>query len=116
VGYPTAANNSLIDKIAASKKKGLWLGGNPPLGYDARGRSLVVNLAEAEIIRCIFALYEQLGCVDSVAVPTFLVWGPVTEFAVDSPLEGTSAYFGKRYIRISTLRNDGPFYPSLYLS
>jgi site-specific DNA recombinase len=54
------------DKIAASKKKGLWMGGNPPLGYDARGRTRVVNLAEAEIIRCIFALYRELGCVRRV--------------------------------------------------
>src|SRR5262244_818933 len=54
------------DKIAASKKKGLWMGGNPPLGYDARGRTLVVNPAEAETIRHIFALYKQFGCVRRV--------------------------------------------------
>jgi site-specific DNA recombinase len=54
------------DKIAASKKKGLWMGGNPPLGYDARGRTLVVNPAEAETVRHIFALYEQFGCVRRV--------------------------------------------------
>jgi site-specific DNA recombinase len=54
------------DKIAASKKKGLWMGGNPPLGYDARGRALVVNPGEAATIRQIFTLYEQLGCVRRV--------------------------------------------------
>jgi site-specific DNA recombinase len=54
------------DKIAASKKKGIWMGGNPPLGYDASGRALVVNPAEAETVRRIFALYEQLGCVRRV--------------------------------------------------
>jgi site-specific DNA recombinase len=54
------------DKIAASKKKGLWMGGNPPLGYDARGRTLVVNPAEGETIRRIFALYRELGCVRRV--------------------------------------------------
>ncbi len=32
------------DKIAASKKKGMWMGGTVPLGYDARDRKLVVNV------------------------------------------------------------------------
>jgi DNA invertase Pin-like site-specific DNA recombinase len=54
------------DKIAASKKKGMWMGGNVPLGYDANERTLVINPAEAETVRCIFALYRQLGCVRRV--------------------------------------------------
>jgi hypothetical protein len=54
------------DKIAASKKKGMWMGGNVPLGYDARERTLVINPAEAETVRRIFALYLQLGCVRRV--------------------------------------------------
>src|SRR5467141_3170312 len=51
------------DKIAASKKKGMWMGGNIPLGYDASERTLVINPAEAETVRCIFALYRELGYV-----------------------------------------------------
>jgi DNA invertase Pin-like site-specific DNA recombinase len=51
------------DKIAASKKKGMWMGGNVPLGYDADERTLVINPAEAETVRRIFALYRELGCV-----------------------------------------------------
>src|SRR3954469_24682427 len=51
------------DKIAASKKKGMWMGGNVPLGYDASERTLVINPAEAETVRRIFALYRELGCV-----------------------------------------------------
>ena len=54
------------DKIAASKKKGMWMGGLPPLGYDARDRSLVVNAAEAETVRTLFDLYDRLGCVRAV--------------------------------------------------
>src|ERR1700726_4213933 len=54
------------DKIAASKKKGLWMGGNVPLGYDANARTLVINPAEAETVRRIFALYRELGCVRRV--------------------------------------------------
>jgi len=54
------------DKIAASKKKGMWMGGNVPLGYDASERTLVINSAEAATVRCIFALYRELGCVRRV--------------------------------------------------
>ena len=54
------------DKIAASKKKGMWMGGNVPLGYDASGRTLVINPAEAETVRRIFTLYRELGCVRRV--------------------------------------------------
>src|SRR5438034_507171 len=54
------------DKIAASKKKGMWMGGNVPLGYDADERTLLINPAEAETVRRIFALYRELGCVRRV--------------------------------------------------
>ena len=42
------------DKIAASKKKGMWMGGYPPLGYDVKDRRLIVNEVEAESVRYIF--------------------------------------------------------------
>jgi DNA invertase Pin-like site-specific DNA recombinase len=51
------------DKFAASKRKGIWMGGNPPLGYDVSNRKLVVNPAEAETVRHIFQRYLDLGCV-----------------------------------------------------
>src|SRR6266852_1636952 len=54
------------DKIAASKRKGIWMGGNVPLGYDASERTLIVNPAEAETVRRLFALYRELGCVRRV--------------------------------------------------
>ena len=54
------------DKIAASKKKGMWMGGMTPLGYDAAGRTLVMNAEEAETVRTIFALYDRLGSVREV--------------------------------------------------
>lgn len=49
------------DKIAASKRKGMWMGGNLPLGYDADGRKLVINPIEAETVRHIFRRYMALG-------------------------------------------------------
>jgi DNA invertase Pin-like site-specific DNA recombinase len=51
------------DKIAASKKKGMWMGGQPPLGYDVRDRKLVVNEAEAGTVRMIFRRYLDLKSV-----------------------------------------------------
>ncbi|MBM6595336.1 recombinase family protein [Microvirga pudoricolor] len=54
------------DKIAASKKKGLWMGGFVPIGYDADGRTLKINEAEAETIRTIYRLYLQLKSVDAL--------------------------------------------------
>jgi site-specific DNA recombinase len=51
------------DKIAASKKKGMWMGGYPPLGYDAKDRKLVVNEPEAETVRYIFRRYQDLRSV-----------------------------------------------------
>jgi site-specific DNA recombinase len=51
------------DKIAASKKKGMWMGGTTPLGYDVDERKLVVNLAEAETVREICRRYLELGSV-----------------------------------------------------
>src|SRR6266404_1691387 len=51
------------DKIAASKKRGMWMGGVPPLGYEVRDRQLNINEAEAATVRHIFTRYLDLGCV-----------------------------------------------------
>ena len=51
------------DKIAASKKKGMWMGGLPSLGYDVKDRKLIVNEAEAETVRHIFRRYVELKSV-----------------------------------------------------
>ena len=49
------------DKIAASKRKGMWMGGVPPLGYDVDNRRLVPNPKEAKLIRQIFERFVELG-------------------------------------------------------
>jgi DNA invertase Pin-like site-specific DNA recombinase len=54
------------DKIAASKRKGLWMGGNVPLGYRAQGRTLAIDEAEAGVIRQIYALYRAEGSILTV--------------------------------------------------
>src|SRR5476649_2487036 len=49
------------DKIAASKRKGMWMGGLPSLGYDVRDRELVINEGEAATVRYIYERYLILG-------------------------------------------------------
>ena len=51
------------DKFAASKRKGMWMGGVPPLGYDVSERRLVVSETEAITVREIFERYLVLGSV-----------------------------------------------------
>jgi site-specific DNA recombinase len=51
------------DKIAASKRKGMWMGGIPPLGYRAQDGKLVIVDSEGEIVRFIFRGYAELGSV-----------------------------------------------------
>ena len=57
------AGERIRDKIAASKRKGMWMGGNLPLGYDVFDRKLVINQAEAQTVRHIFRRYVELGSV-----------------------------------------------------
>jgi DNA invertase Pin-like site-specific DNA recombinase len=54
------------DKIAASKRKGMWMGGTLPLGYDLCDRKLMVNTQEAAQVKRIFELYLELGCVSKL--------------------------------------------------
>ena len=57
------AGERIRDKIAASKRKGMWMGGNVPLGYDVKDRKLIVNETEASTVRSIFQRYAELGSV-----------------------------------------------------
>lgn len=55
------------NKIAASKKKGLWMGGIPPLGYDVQNRQLVINPAEAATVWWVFDLMTTLRSPSQIA-------------------------------------------------
>ena len=54
------------DKIAASKKKGLWVGGVVPLGYEVKDRKLIANDEEAATVRLIFSRYLDLGSLSAL--------------------------------------------------
>src|ERR1700752_2475152 len=60
------AGERIRDKFAASRRKGMWMGGTIPLGYDVKHRKLVINEEEAERVRLIFRQYLAAG---SVAQP-----------------------------------------------
>src|SRR5438067_742141 len=62
------AGERIRDKFAASRRKGMWMGGTIPLGYDVKDRKLVVNQSEAETVRVIFRRYLALGCVSKLRV------------------------------------------------
>lgn len=57
------AGERIRDKIAASKRRGMWMGGHPPLGYDPIDRKLVANASEAATVNHIFQRYVSLGSV-----------------------------------------------------
>jgi site-specific DNA recombinase len=60
------AGERIRDKFAASRRKGMWMGGAIPLGYDVKDRKLVINADEAERVRLIFEQYLALGCVSKL--------------------------------------------------
>ena len=55
------------DKFAASRKRGMWMGGCVPIGYDVKDRKLVVNEAEAQTVRMIFERFAALGSASTLA-------------------------------------------------
>ena len=57
------ASERIRDKFAASRRKGMWMGGTIPLGYDVKDRKLIINIEEADRVRLVFLRYLALGCV-----------------------------------------------------
>ncbi|ABK45164.1 Resolvase, N-terminal domain [Magnetococcus marinus MC-1] len=55
------ASERIRDKLAASRKKGMWMGGHPPLGYDVENRKLVINQKEADLVRHIYDRFAKTG-------------------------------------------------------
>ena len=62
------------DKVAASKRKGLWMGGRVPLGYEKDERTLRINEAEAETVQTLYALYRKHGTLRQVKAGWVRCW------------------------------------------
>ncbi|MGA2103505.1 MAG: recombinase family protein, partial [Candidatus Sulfotelmatobacter sp.] len=60
------AGERIRDKVAASKRKGMWMGGTIPLGYDVKQRKLVANEEEAKLVNNIYNWYLELGSVSKL--------------------------------------------------
>lgn len=60
------AGERIRDKVAASKRKGMWMGGTIPLGYDVKQRKLVVNELEAKLVNDLYRWYLELGSVSKL--------------------------------------------------
>jgi DNA invertase Pin-like site-specific DNA recombinase len=87
------------DKIAASKRKGMWMGGTVPLGYDVKDRKLIVNPDDAQIVVRLFNLYLELGCVSKLKARLDQegIKGKERTSAVGNRSGGTSYYRGALY-------------------
>ena len=91
------------DKIAASKKKGLWMGGWVPLGYESKARTLIINETEAATVCTIFRLYLKLGnvrCVKAAADRLGLI-SKKRRFASGKPSGGVAFTRGRLYHLLS---------------
>ena len=69
------AGERIRDKFAASRRKGMWMGGTIPLGYDVKDRKLVINEEEAERVRLIFRQYLAAGNVAKLGADLERRWG-----------------------------------------
>ena len=69
------------DKVAASRKRGMWMGGVVPLGYKVRDRKLVINEPDATTVRMIFRRFLQLGSAALLASRS-----PLTASAADEAI------------------------------
>jgi site-specific DNA recombinase len=86
------------DKIAASKKKGLWMGGTVPMGYRADGRSLALDETDAGVIRHLYALYQQHRSVREVAVQADVAGLRTRTQFTDGVRSGGGKLFARRHI------------------
>jgi site-specific DNA recombinase len=93
------------DKIAASKKKGMWMGGVAPLGYDCMERRLVVNAVEATTVRAIFRQYLRLGCVRRLKqyLDKRKIWSKARTSAAGKKFGGTPFSRGALYHVLNNL-------------
>jgi site-specific DNA recombinase len=110
------------DKLAASKAKGMWMGGTPPIGYRAKGRSLAIIEDEAGFVRQIFDLYLQLGNVRALrdALERQRSFAPVRTTGTGKTFGGQPLTRGQLYlilknpIYIGRISHKGATYPGLH--
>jgi DNA invertase Pin-like site-specific DNA recombinase len=107
------------DKVAASRRKGKWMGGTVPLGYEAKDKKLVINKAEAETVRYIFKRYLELQSfgklvedLDAKGIVTKRRDTKVKKFNGEIPFTyGPLAYFLKNRLYIGETGHKDKWFP-----
>ncbi|WP_019560812.1 recombinase family protein [Caldimonas manganoxidans] len=110
------------DKIAAAKKKGLWMGGVPTIGYDVVNRQLVVNPAEAAVVRRMFEEMLTIGSPTQIAARLTAEGITTKAWTTQEGRVRTGTRIDKKYIHkvlrnriyLGELSNRGQWYPGVH--
>ena len=108
------------DKIAASKAKGMWMGGMPPLGYDVVDRKLVVNEREAALVRDIFRRYAEHGSAARLVRELDIEGHTTKAWVTQAGRDRSGRTIDQQYlfsmlrnrIYLGEIRNHGTWYPA----
>ncbi|ANA32202.1 MULTISPECIES: recombinase family protein [Burkholderiales] len=108
------------DKIAAAKKKGMWMGGVPTIGYDVVNRQLVVNPAEAAVVRRMFEEMLTIGSPTQIAARLTAEGVTTKAWTTQDGRVRTGTRIDKKYIHkvlrnriyLGELSNRGQWYPA----
>ncbi|WP_075291076.1 recombinase family protein [Pararhizobium arenae] len=101
------------DKVAASKKKGMWMGGPVPLGYRVNERKLIVDPEGAKTIKWLFSRYldlKSLNDLSAAAQAEGLYWGPPARAAVASLTRGKMRHLLTNPIYLGKIRHKDAIY------
>ena len=108
------------DKMAATRKKGKFVGGSVPMGYDVRDKKLVVNFAEAEVIRKIFQRYVEIQSPKLIAMELNeqnikTKQGKKWDTAHVNRILSNHTYVGEIKYKDAICKGEQPFYPERVL-
>jgi site-specific DNA recombinase len=101
------------DKIAASKKKGMWMGAMPPLGYRAQDGKLIIVESEARTVRFIFRRYAELSSVRLLKGDDLDARSIRSKFRTSASgrLRGGNPFArGALYLMLQTTGHTGPYH------
>lgn len=110
------------DKIAASKRKGMWMGGVPPLGFDVENRLLVINDTEAAVVRRIFEEMLTIGSPTQIAANLTLDGITTKAWTTQDGQTRAGTRIDKKYLHkllrnriyLGELSHKGSWYPGVH--
>jgi DNA invertase Pin-like site-specific DNA recombinase len=110
------------DKIAAAKRKGMWMGGVPPLGYDVENRMLIINEAEAAVVRRVFEEMLIIGSPTQIAAKLTAEGITTKAWTTQEGQTRSGARIDKKYLHkllrnriyLGELSHKGSWYPGVH--